>query len=194
MNLARRLVILVLAVALAGATAIAQGNPKPIVIYNAQAVNLDSPVGTATGQVQIQITRWSADAERDNLMNALLEKGPSKMLDVLAKMPPVGSIRTPDTVGYNLRYARRTPLPDGAEQIVIITDRPMSFFERRQGPPTIDYPFTVVELRINANGEGEGKLSIATKILGDKASRSIALENYSVQPLMLQNVRRDPKS
>jgi hypothetical protein len=188
MNLARKLVVSALALASTAGVLAAQ---KPVAIYHAQAINLDLPTGAQTGPVQIQIARWSTDAERDQMLNTLLEQGPERLLASMAKQPRIGTIRTPDTVGYDLKYARRTPLANGAEQVVIITDRPVGFWERRYGPPSVDYPFTVIEMRINSAGQGEGKLSVATKILGDKASRSIALENYSVGPVLLQNVRRD---
>jgi len=160
---------------------------KPIARYEAQAVNLDLP---ANGPVQILITRWSTDAERDRLMDTLLEKGSSKLLDILSKMPAVGSIRTPDSVGYNLKYARLSPMAGGAEQVVIITDRPVGFAERREGGKTTEYPFTVIEMHMNSNGVGEGQISLATKINADKASRSIALENYGIGGVLLKNVRK----
>ena len=51
----------------------------------------------------------------------------------------------------------------------------------------------MVELRLRPNGEGDGKLSLATKVIANKANGEIELENYSVGPLLLQNVRRDSK-
>ena len=62
----------------------------PIAKYSAQVVNFDAPVGAATGLVQIQITRWSTDAERDKLTNTLFEQGGKQLLDVVSKLPPVG--------------------------------------------------------------------------------------------------------
>ena len=58
-------------------------------------------------------------------------------------------------------------------------------------PRSIDYPFTVIELRLNRDGEGEGKMSIATKITVDKDSNMITLENYDIQPVMLTNVKSE---
>jgi hypothetical protein len=55
----------------------------------------------------------------------------------------------------------------------------------------INYPFTIVELRLNAEGEGEGKLSFATKITADKESGTIVLENYDIQPALLLGVKRE---
>ena len=60
------------------------------------------------------------------------------------------------------------PGEDGGRRIVLVTDRPISFWEAANQPRSIDYPFTLIELRLNRDGEGEGKMSIATKITGNR--------------------------
>ncbi len=159
--------------------------------FSATAVNLDAPPGAAVTPVDILVERWSTDAEHDRLLTTMLESTPSQLLDVLQKMPRVGSIRTPDSVGYDLHYARHTRGPDGTERVVIMTDRPIGFWEARNEPRTIDYPFTVIELRIGSNGQGEGKMSVGAKITAGKEDRSIVLEDWAAQPVMLNSVRRE---
>ena len=44
------------------------------------------------------------------------------------------------------------------------------------------------------DGEGEGKMSLATKITEDKDKHIITLENYDIQPVLLQSVRRERAS
>ena len=149
---------------------------------------------TGAGTVEMVVNRWSTDAERDKLLTVLMEKGPDKLLDTLRDMPRVGYFRTPTSIGYDLHYARRTPLPDGGERVVLATDRRISFWEAANQPRSIDYPFTVIELHINGDGEGEGKLSIATKITAEKETKTIILEDYANQPVMLQSVKRERKS
>jgi hypothetical protein len=84
-------------------------------------------------------------------------------------------------------------MEEGGEQIVIATDRPIGFWEAVQRPRTIDYPFTLIEMRIDNEGVGEGKLSLATKIVYDQRREQIVLENYSSQPVMLTKVRREDR-
>jgi hypothetical protein len=69
---------------------------------------------TGISMVEIAVNRWSTDAERDRLLNALVEKGPEKLLDVLQEMRPVGSIRTMNSLAYDLRFAHRMPSDEGA--------------------------------------------------------------------------------
>ena len=73
-------------------------------------------------------------------------------------------------------------------RIVLATDRPIGFAEAANNSRTIDYPFTLVELRLDKDGHGEGKLSVATKLtLNDNV---LVIENYANQPVMLNEVRQ----
>jgi hypothetical protein len=66
--------------------------------------------------------------------------------------------------------------------------------EARTQPRTIDYPFTLFEIRVNKDGEGEGKLAVATKITFDKKANQVELENYSSEPVRLNQVKVKVKS
>lgn len=169
------------------AVAQTRGTPER---FTAFAVNLGTPGPASAGTVEIAVTRWSTDAERDRLLAVLMENGPDKLLARLQRLPRVGYIRTPNSIGYDLHFARRTPLPDGGERVVLATDRYISFWEATNRPRSIDYPFTVIEIHINADGEGEGKMSLATKIIADKENKQIVLEDYGTQPVLLKSVRR----
>jgi hypothetical protein len=160
--------------------------------YVALAVNLGGTPGpTGAGTVEITIDNWSTDAQRDQLMKTLIEKGPEKLLDTLQKMPRVGSIRTPNSIGYDLHYARKNPLDEGGDQIVLATDRYIGFWEAANRPRTVDYPFSLIEMRVGKDGEGEGKMSLFTKIGYDKKKNQIVLEDYGSQPVLLTQVRRE---
>jgi len=156
--------------------------------YAANAINMNRG---AAGTIEIAVNRWSSDKDRDRLMSVLLEKGPEKLLDVLQDMPRMGYFRTPNSIGWDIHFARKMPLPDGGERVVLVTDRRINFWEAANRPRSIDYPFTVIELRINKDGEGEGKMSIATKIIPDKENNIVTLENYDIQPVLLTNVHRE---
>ena len=159
--------------------------------YTAFAVNMGSPGPAGAGQVEFVVERWSTDAERDRLLNALFDKGPDKLLDALQSMPRVGYFRTPNSIGYDVHFARKRPGEDGGEIITLATDRHIGFWEAANRPRTVDYPFTVVEIHIGKNGEGEGKMSLATKITGDKEAKMLTLENYQSQPVLLTKVKKE---
>lgn len=159
--------------------------------FTALAVNMSNVGRSGANTIEIAVDRWSTDAERDRLLTTLMERGADKLLDVLREMRRVGYIRSPNSLGYDLHYARRTPLPDGGERVVLATDRPVGFWEAVNQPRSLDYPFTIIELHLNADGEGEGKLSIATKIVADKDSKTVVLEDYANQPVRLTSVKRE---
>jgi hypothetical protein len=52
-------------------------------------------------------------------------------------------------------------------------------------------PFTVIQLHIGRDGQGEGKMSVATKITADSEHKSIVLEDYANQPVMLHDITRE---
>jgi len=159
--------------------------------FTALAVNMSNVGRPGAQTVEIVVNRWSTDAERDRLLTVLLEKGPEKLLETLQDMPRVGYFRTPTSLGYDIHYARRTPLPDGGERIVLVTDRRIGFWEAANQARSVDYPFTLIELHINRDGQGEGKLSLATKITADKENKIIVLEDYANQPVLLTSVKRE---
>ena len=144
---------------------------------------------SGSGIVQIDITRWSTAAERTSLLAVLKKDGAEKLLEALQDTRPVGIIKTPDSLGYDLHYANQTPLPDGGRRIVIATDRPIGFWEASHRPRTIDYPFTVIQMEIDKDGKGKGTLSYATKII--PAGDTIVLENFGIQPVMLTEIKSE---
>jgi len=166
------------------ASAQTMGTPEK---FTAAAININN--GRA-GNIDITVNRWSTDAQRDALMAVMTTKGPDKLLDALQDMPAVGHFGAPGNLSWDLRFARRVPLPDGGERVILVTDRRIGFWEAAHQPRSIDYPFTVIELRLNRDGEGEGKMSLATKVIHDKEHNIITLENYDIQPVQLTNVRR----
>jgi hypothetical protein len=56
-------------------------------------------------------------------------------------------------------------------------------------PRTMDYPFTLIEIHLKKDGTGEGKLSVATKITLNKKDNVVEIENYSTEPVRLNQVR-----
>jgi hypothetical protein len=151
------------------------------------------PASGKAGPVEFVINRYSSDAERDALLKILQDKGPDKLLDELQKLPRIGYFRTPNSTGYDLKFARKVPGDDGGEKITMITDRYIGFWEAANRPRTIDYPFTLIEVRMGAEGKGEGKMSLATRITFDKKNNTIVLEDYKSQPTLLNEVKRETK-
>jgi hypothetical protein len=153
--------------------------------FNATAI-VNNEFGAGAGRVIMRVTRWSTEAERGLLTRTLLKGGANELLEVLQDQKPVGTIRTPDSLGYDLRYAHQEPADEGGRRVVLATDRPISFWEARNQPRTMDYPFTVIQMEIDRNGEGKGTLSYATKIIA--RGNTIELEHFATSPVMLTQI------
>jgi hypothetical protein len=169
----------------------------------AWAVSMSNMATGANATVDITINDWSTPEARERLITTMIEKGPDALLRALQKEKSKGRFRIPGwrgpdphnlRLGYDLRYAWQTPLPEGGRRIVIATDRYIGFQEAREQPRTIDYPFTLFQIQVNNAGEGDGRMAVATKISFDKGKKQIELENYSSEPVRLQQVKVKVKS
>ena len=171
-------------------TALAQApaeKPAPI-RFTAFAVNLGT--GPQAGTLDIVLERLSSDEERATLIAAFVEKGQDGLLKALQKVKPrVGFIRTPNSLGYDLQYAFRFVNADGSSRIVISTDRWVGYWEARNQPRTMDYPFTMIEMRLDKDGKGEGRMAVGTKISRSKDGKTVELENYGISPVALKNIQ-----
>jgi hypothetical protein len=171
--------------------------PAPIRL-NAFGVNM-SNIGTgATGMIDIRINRWSTAAEREKVITTMVEKGQDALLSLLQDLPSKGRLSFPAhqgpdpnnmRLGWDIRYAWTRPDPEGGHRIVVALDRYMSFWEIRNQPRTVDYPFTLIEIHMNKDGKGEGRMAYATKITFDKEKKTIELENYSTEPVRLNEIK-----
>ena len=168
---------------------------KPVLTLRTFAVSMGSPGDAGTATVDIVIERWSTDAERVRLKDALVETGSDKLLSALQDIKPrVGFIRADGGLGWDLRYAREEVSPTtGAHRIVIATDRPMAYWETVSRPRSADYEFTLAEIRIGKDGKGEGKLVPAAQVSWNKEAQMIEIENYQSQPVQLNAIRAEMK-
>ena len=117
----------------------------------------------------------------------------ANLTNAINSSPTVGYIWTNEVVGYSIKYAFHAPLPDGGERIILATDRRLGAYNsawKPAGSTPTDYEFTVVEMRLDSNGSGEGKTSLTTKVVVDNDAKTIALGTYSATPATLQSVKR----
>jgi hypothetical protein len=157
----------------AGPAARAQtmGDPEE---FSAFAVNMGSYVVGTTANIIITVNRWTSTAERDSLLEILRLKGQEAFYNVLKDAKRVGTLRTPNSVGYDLRLAYDEPGKDGGRRILIAT------------PHSFDYPLTVIDMTLSTEGKGEGTMSLAAKMI--PTGKNIVVENYDTQPIRLNRI------
>jgi hypothetical protein len=121
----------------------------------------------------------------------------------IGKAPTIGYVWTSGITGYSIKYAYHAPLPDGGERIILATDRRLGAYLPAWTPvpstssgelasataPATDYEFTLIEMRMNSTGSGEGKTSLTTKVIVDGDAKTLALDDYTSAPANLQNVK-----
>jgi hypothetical protein len=161
--------------------------------YSAFAVDMTGIMGATTTPLDIVITHWATSAENAQVMNILGEQGAAKLLDYLRKAPRVGGVAAPGSLGIDIRFARRTPGASGAEQVLLLADRAIGPGEAATQSRSLDYPFTLVELKLDSTGRGEGTLTLAAKIGLDRFTKNVVLENLVDQPIRLNTVKREAK-
>lgn len=158
------------------------------------AFNVSMPTGIA-GTTQITIERWSTVEERQALLELVAtatqgRRGQQDLLDALQDIEPrTGFIRTPNSMGWDLKYAAEFTMPDGTRQIVIATDRPVSFAAAANSARSMDYPFTLIEMRMKPGEEGEGRMLGATSITVENGR--LELEQYGQEPVRLTSIKEE---
>ena len=193
------LVAVALTAAVISAPARAQQSVAPSatdkVVINGWALNMSNIATGANQTIRINIDKWSSPSQRQHLIDTFLAKKQEGLVSALEKQPEMGRFNFPGymgpdpnsvmRLGTDIRYAMNFAGEDGGRRIVIITPRVIGFREAANQPRTVDYPFTLFEMRFNKAGKGEGKMAYETQIMFDKKKNQIELENYSSEPVRL---------
>jgi len=116
----------------------------------------------------------------------------ARLSAAIAAAPTVGFIWGDGPTGYSIKYAWRSPADEGQERIVLAT-------ERRVGAHAMSWPaspgaaadaeFTVIEIRIDRKGAGQGKASPWAGVVVDAAAKTLALDGYATAPVLLEVTR-----
>ena len=168
------------------AFAVAMGTSNPPVI----------PTGMAT-TLQINVTRWSTDEERERLLSLLIEKGQEELVKALQKEKETGFIRvTGRGAGLTrfpserLKYAREWDMGEGKRRLVLAMDRPIGFYEAMNQPRWRDYDMTLIVMDVDAEGNGEGQLAMGVRLGVDTEKKTLVVENFGTEPVRLTKIRR----
>jgi hypothetical protein len=167
----------------------------------------------------VELFRWSTDAERAPLLAALSApppappapaapaagrggrggRGAAPPLTPLARL--TGAVKKAETLGYiwgngvtgySIKYAWRSPATDANERIVLVVDRRLGANTPDGGPAAgavTDADFTLIEMRIDGKGRGEGKTSLTAAVVVDAAAQTLALDGYAAAPALLKVTR-----
>jgi hypothetical protein len=160
--------------------------------YEALAVHMGTgPAGQAP--MQIEISRWSTDEEAEALLNILKTEGAEKLGDALGKEKETGFVRFPTIRSQfpstRLYYARQFER-EGKRVVILATNRPIGFLEVMNQGRSMDYNLSLVELQLDANGNGEGVLAVGVEIGFDAEKNQLTTKNWSSSPVQLKDVKK----
>jgi len=106
--------------------------------------------------------------------------------------PTLGYIWTAGVTGYSIKYAWRSPAIAETERIVLVVDRRLDSPAANgalAAAAAADASFTVIEMRIDRQGAGEGKTSLAAGVAIDTEAKTLALDGYAAAPALLKVTR-----
>lgn len=166
----------------------------------------------------ITLSRWSTDAERAPLLTALAAPPPApataggrtggrgraggeappppsplvRLSAAIKAAPTLGYVWTDGVTGYSIKYAWRSPAAEKIERVVLVTERRLDSHAPDWSPASEaagDANFTLIEMRFDGHGAGEGKTSLSTKVTIDTAANTLALDGYAAAPALLKVTR-----
>jgi hypothetical protein len=144
--------------------------------------------------LRMNLLRWSDSAGRADVVAALGAADPTA---ALLKLPTLGYIwLSSSPVGFAVKYAHRSTTPDGGERVTFVTEKRLDYYEFKKwspNPPIAakDTGYGVVELNLDARGQGTGTFSLAADVKVDAANALVSLADGA--PQLLANAKLEPK-
>jgi len=156
--------------------------------FSARSVQMTNPTRLSFPRVDIAIFQWSTDLDHRTLARTILERGAMGFSHTLAGYPHLGSIAIADEE-FAIRYAWQAADRDGGQRIYLASDEPIYLMSREFKKFADPEPLMFLELRLNARGEGIGRLSDAVRLSVDESRSVIELRDWDRRPLHLMMVR-----
>ncbi len=168
-------------------TASAADKAQPILRLRAFALDMNR--GSRSTTLDVVIERWSTAQEIKSFQDASVEGGDGALLKALQKTKPrCGYVRPETGLPWDVYLATETPLPGGGRTIVVASDRPVSLSEASNPSTLEDYKVSLVEIRLGADGKGEGNAIPYAELSYDPDTKTFDVENYQEQPVRLSPV------
>jgi hypothetical protein len=142
----------------------------------------------------LRIRGYTSDEEALRYLTILAEDDQDGMLKAI-KNNELGRLSSTGSTGRDLIVVRKTQLPDGKIRLVAAFERWPTMLEVRGGYRSLDYPFGIMELILDANGKkGSGTFIAACKVDMKRDKKTgkyqLELENFGTYPHKVMGVRR----
>ena len=144
--------------------------------------------GLAEDRLPVTIHRWSSDSERDQIATLLAANDTASLAYTLKNADAIGHLRWPGGLDYTLRYARQTPRADGGADILLVAESRVWVWWDSSRDIGLDEPFTVIHVRLDKSGTGQGWIAAASDVRSDKTS-GLALADVQGRPALITDIR-----
>ena len=146
--------------------------------------------GKATVPVTLHVDNFATAADVGAVARVLGDKGQRAVAADLAEMKPRGWIRVGGLLGFEVPIIREFATPKG-QTIDAILDRPFPLWEQLEGTRSPDYPFGMIELKLDLNGNGSGVLVPAGRAMFTKDGK-VEMMDYGTKPYKIIGVTQQP--
>jgi hypothetical protein len=177
-----------LIVAAAPGMALAQ-RPGAPETFTANAHAAGAKGGALAATIEIDIQRYTPDADRTAVETALKQGGYPSFLIALRKAPQVGTVSGPEQK-WTIRWAREQANAKG-RTIVVVTDQPVYFLGggRANAKPRAGYEVAVIQLQVDEVGLGQGSMAAAARVKPG-GETGVQIDDYAETPIKLVTVVR----
>ena len=118
--------------------------------------------GFSTG-FNLSISGYTSDEEANRYLGILAEGDQEDVLKAIKDLD-LGRLSATGQVGRYLLVVRKSQMSAGNTRIVVVFERWQRIREVRGGYRSLDYPFGIMEIIVNAKGKGSGTFIAACKI------------------------------
>jgi hypothetical protein len=180
---------LVILVITAGVALAQQKGAPETFTANLQAAGGTSAGGAGAATIQINVQRYTPEADRTAVAGALKSGGYAAFLTALRKAPEVGTVTFGDKK-WPIRWAREQTTPKG-RNIVVVTDQPIYFVGGGSvdAKPRAGYEVAVIQMFVDDVGLGNGTMAAAAKVKpGGEAG--VEIDDYADKPIKMVSVVR----
>ena len=189
-----------LVIALLLAPAPSQAKKKEVIeSFTANVMVMNTPGQQNASILTMNIYGWTSDEDREKVVDAIKEASADirnqsvrQVSTTLRKLGKAGYLFLMGERGWPIRYAREFETSNG-RQIILGLDRPVTFSEVYAGSQARDFDVTVIVLKLDSSGNGEGIASVGTELVWNEAEDKIGITNFSSQPVKLTSVRPGKK-
>ena len=158
-------------------------------VYTGTVIGVGGPLGGVSRPFTLEIDGYTSKAESSRAVAVLAEGGQDRLLKEL-ESKRLGYFSLGGQLGRDLNFVQETRTADRRRRIMILFARWMNLYELRTGARSEDYPFSYVELFIDANGKGKGEGTFipAARVYFDKKNGTLDVENFGIYPARLAGV------